>query len=211
MGTWKFRLALAAALLAPAAHAADAVVAGESPQASAASEPAAASAAARKSKRALLAGLAVSFQPVTYADDAKVSPSVRECDVEKELEHDLSARLQHYHLGGAKTTSMEGRTLKIQIMNLAGESGGMWTGAKSLTLHVQLLADGHLERETDLTAVNVGANPFRGTCHVLHQHTKKLGSNIAQWLKDEPILSREEPADDAGDAETKDDKAAANR
>jgi hypothetical protein len=149
----------------------------------------------------------VSLQPVTYADDAKVEPALREdCKIEQELAGDVGKMLRHYRLGGAQAASTQGRTLKLQITDVTGSAGGAWSGAKSITVHAQLLIDGKLERETDMTRVNVGANPFRGTCHVLHQHTKKLGKDVASWLKDERYKLLDTPDEDAGEPDMKDGK-----
>lgn len=197
MNTWTFSLALAAMLFTAAIQAADDAAASTAQPAAAASSARPAVSAPVGSTRAVLAELSVGLQPVTYAEDAKAPADLRsDCKLEEALEADIGKMLHHYHLGGRKATSTKGRTLKIQIVDVSGEGGGAWSGPKSLTVHVQLQNDGHLERETDMTRVNVGANPFRGTCHVLRQHTKRLGKDVASWLKDERFTPADAPYDD---------------
>ncbi len=61
---------------------------------------------------------------------------------------------------------------------------------------------------------NVGANPFRGTCHVFHQHTKRLGKDLASWIKDvsykvdNPMLDGNDDTDADTDVATIADLAA---
>ena len=209
MNAWLRRLALVAVMGTGAAQAAEEVAA-SAPQ-GVDPEPAAMAASSAKSaklaKRAALAGLAVALEPVTYSEDAKVEPGLREdCKIEQALAGDVGKMLRHFRLGGGKAASPQGRTLKMQITEVVGSSGGAWTGPKSLTVHLQLLIDGRLERETDMTRVNVGANPFRGTCHVLHQHTKRLGKDVAHWIKDERYKLLDTPDDDTDEPDTTDDK-----
>jgi hypothetical protein len=209
MNAWLRRLALIAALGTAAAHAAGEAAA-SAPQA-ADPEPAASAASpantAKSEKKAALAKLAVALEPVTYSANAKVEPSLREdCKIEQALQRDVGKMLHHYGLGGRKAASTQGRTLKMQITEVTGDSGGAWTGPKSVTAHMQLFIDGRLERETDMTRVNVGANPFRGTCHVLHQHTKTLGRDVARWLKDERYKVFNTPDDEPDEPDAADDK-----
>ncbi len=127
------------------------------------------------------------------APDAKVDPALEaDCRFEEVLGKDVGKMLHHYHLGGGKAKGDDHRALRISIVEVTGQTGGAWTGSKSMRIHLQLLVDGKPEREADMYRYNNGANPFRGTCHVFRQHTKRLGKDIASWIKN--------PAYKAGDA-----------
>lgn len=129
--------------------------------------------------------LAVALEPVTLAPNAKLDPELEaDCKFEEILGVDVSKMLHHYHLGGGKPMGNDARLLRLTVTDVSGASGGVYSGTKSMRVHAALLVDGKIERETDLYRYNTGGNPFRGTCHIFRQHTKKLGKDVASWIKD---------------------------
>ncbi len=158
--------------------------------------------AVRVSQRDRFAQLAVVLEPVTLAPDAKVDPDMEaDCRFEEALGTDVGKMLRHYHLGGGKVKGTEARVLRISIVEVTGKTGGAWSGSKSMRIHAALLVDGKPEREADMYRYNTGANPFRGTCHVFRQHTKRLGKDLASWIKnpsykvDNPMLDEKDDSD----------------
>ena len=131
---------------------------------------------------------------VVLAPNAKVDPELEsDCKFEQILATDVAKALHHARLGGGKPTGTDARLLKLQITDVSGESGGVYTGTKSMRVHAALVVDGQVADETDLYRYNTGGNPFRGTCHIFRQHTKRLGRDLAGWLKDENFQADESP------------------
>jgi hypothetical protein len=78
--------------------------------------------------------------PIAYSSEAPVPPWIRdECKLEQQVAHDIGAALASHGLGGAATTSAaSGNVLKLTIERVVGQRGGGWSGAKTLSLSVQL-------------------------------------------------------------------------
>lgn len=182
-----------------AAAPASAVAEGTAPAATAVAEPAPAK--ARRGRRSL-PGLAVALEPVTLAPNAKVDADLeKDCRFEDIVGTDVGKMLAHYRLGGGKPTGDDERVLRIAVTDVAGESGGVYSGTKSIRIHAALVVDGKVERETDIYRYNVGGNPFRGTCHIFRQHTRRIGKDIASWIKDPAYKVEAQPMGDKDDAE----------
>ena len=156
----------------------------------------AAAPAARKlhGRRAMAAALAVALEPVTLASNAKVDPELEaDCKFEEIVQADVAKALHHARLGGTKPTGSDARMLRIAVTDVSGAAGGVYTGTKSIRVHATLVVDGTIERETDIYRYNVGGNPFRGTCHIFRQHTKRLGRDLTSWIKDASYKADERP------------------
>ena len=197
---------LSALAVAGAAHAQDAASApvASAPAASAADEPDvdAPQPVVRTRGRRAAAALAVALEPVTLAPGAKVDPELAaDCKFEDIIGADVRKMLHHYHLGGGKPTGNDARLLRVAVTDVSGESGGVYSGTKSLRIHATLVVDGKVERETDIYRYNTGGNPFRGTCHIFRQHTKRLGKDLASWIKDASYKADNQPLSEKDDAE----------
>jgi hypothetical protein len=163
--------------------------------------PVAPPAVKQKRARATLPGLAVALD-VTLAPDAKVDPELEaDCRFEEIVATDVAKTLSHQHLGGGKPTGDDLRVLRVAVTDVSGSSGGVYTGTKSIRVHAALVVDGKVERETDLYRYNVGGNPFRGTCHIFRQHTKRLGRDLSAWVKDASYRAENQPMGDKDDAD----------
>jgi hypothetical protein len=135
--------------------------------------------------RRAVAALAVALEPVTLAPNANIDPDLLgACNFEEFVGVDVAKMLRHYRLGGGKPTGNDARVLRIAVTDISGSTGGVYTGTKSIRIHATLLVDGKVDRETDIYRYNTGGNPFRGTCHIFRQHTKRLGKDLAAWIKD---------------------------
>jgi hypothetical protein len=168
---------------------------GESPEADAPRAPV-------RARGSRVAALAVAFEPVTLAPGAKVDPELEaDCKFEEIVATDVGKMLHHFHLGGGKPTGNDARLLRIAVTDVSGESGGIYTGTKSMRIHVTLVVNGKVERETDLYRYNTGGNPFRGTCHIFRQHTRKLGKDVSAWIKDANYHPDDQPVWDKDDAQ----------
>lgn len=190
-------LSIAAAVHAQEAASAPAI-AGVAPTKEAVPAPAPAGLDGRRG----LAALAVALEPVTLAPNAKVDPELEaDCKFEEIVRADVAKGLHHARLGGTKPTGADARVLRIAVTDVSGAAGGVYTGTKSIRVHATLLVDGKVERETDVYRYNVGGNPFRGTCHIFRQHTKRLGRDLVSWIKDAGYRVEDKPMGEDHDAE----------
>lgn len=155
---------------------------------------------ARRERREM-AGPGVALD-VTLAPNAKVDPQLEaDCRFEEIVAVDVAKALGHRHLGGAKPTGDDARVLRVAVTDVSGESGGVYTGTKSIRVHATLVVDGKVERETDIYRYNTGGNPFRGTCHIFRQHTKRLGRDLTAWVRDSSYKADQQPLGDKDDAD----------
>lgn len=155
-----------------------------------------------RGRRAAAAAMAVALEPVTLAPGAKVDPALEaDCKFEDIVGTDVGRMLHHFHLGGGKPSGNDARVLRIAVTDVSGESGGVYTGTKSIRVHATLVVDGKVERETDFYRYNTGGNPFRGTCHIFRQHTKRLGRDLAAWVKDASYKADTQAVGEKDDAE----------
>ena len=187
-------LAFAGALHAQEAAPASAAMPAAAASVAAAPVPAPAAAKARRVKPSGRARALPVVLDVTLAPNAKVDPALESaCNFEEILGVDVAKVLHHARLGGGKPTGSDARLLKVQITDVSGELGGVYTGTKSMRIHAALVIDGTVADETDLYRYNTGGNPFRSTCHIFHQHTRRLGRDLAGWIKDENYKAEETP------------------
>jgi len=149
-------------------------------------------------KIALVALLAISasawadgvqlLTPVTYAADSAVVPKVREaCKLEDRLAADVGGALS------GSTTSTSGEVVKVSIVDVMGLGGGGWTGPKAISIRVDLMKDGKIERSTHLTRTTTGGvfGGFKGTCSMLERDSATLGKDVAKWVASESYKTGE--------------------
>ena len=126
--------------------------------------------------------------PVTYAAEASVVTKVRqECQLENRLATDINAAL-------ANTTTPAGEALRVTILDVMGVGGGAWSGPKSISLRVELMKDGKVERSTRLTRTTGGGafGGFKGTCAMLERDSATLGKDVARWAGNESYTTGED-------------------
>jgi hypothetical protein len=113
--------------------------------------------------------------PVSYASESSVVPKVREaCKVEERLASDVGDAL------GGRTESTQGEVVRVSIIDVMGVGGGAWSGPKAISIRVELLKDGKVERMTRLTRTTTGGafGGFKGTCSMLERDSK----DVAKWV-----------------------------
>jgi hypothetical protein len=156
-------------------------------------------------KIALLALLAVAaaahadgvtlLTPVTYAADSAVVPKVREaCKLEERLTTDVGGALN------GTTTSTAGQVVRVSIVDVMGVGGGAWSGPKAISIRVDLLRDGQVERSTHLTRTTTGGplGGFKGTCSMLERDSSVLGKDVAKWVASAAYTTGEDARGPAG-------------
>ncbi len=107
-------------------------------------------------------------------------PKVREaCKLEDRLSADISSAL-----GQPATTSTAGAVVRVSIVDVMGVGGGGWTGPKAISIRVELMKDGKVERSTHLTRTTTGGafGGFKGTCSMLERDSNVLGKDVAKWV-----------------------------
>ena len=117
--------------------------------------------------------------PVAYAAESSVVPKVREaCKLEERLASDVGSQL------AGTTDQPQGQVVKVSIVDVMGVGGGGWTGPKAISLKVDLLKDGKVERSTHLTRTTTGGafGGFKGTCSMLERDSSVLGKDVAKWV-----------------------------
>jgi hypothetical protein len=138
--------------------------------------------------------------PVTYDPAASVNDKVREeCKVEDALVTDVGDMLRRYKNGGETTTSMDGKVIRMTITHVLGVGGGATTGPKAVSMRVELLDNGKIERSTRMTRWSIGGafGVFKGTCTILRRDTRVLGKDVAAWLKDPGYVAIDDAPKDA--------------
>ena len=116
--------------------------------------------------------------PVTYAPGAPVEPKVRDvCKPDERLGADVGDAL------AGTTASNAGAVVKVSI---AGVTGGdaSWSGPKGISIHVDLMKDGQVERSTDLTRTTDGGvyGEYKHVCTLLDNDSGRLAKAVAEWV-----------------------------
>jgi hypothetical protein len=127
--------------------------------------------------------------PVTYAAESSVVPKVREaCKLEDRLAADVGGALS------GSTTSTAGTVVKVSIVDVMGLGGGGWTGPKAISIRVDLMTDGKIQRSTHLTRTTTGGafGGFKGTCSMLERDSSTLGKDVAKWVASESYSTGED-------------------
>ena len=117
--------------------------------------------------------------PLSYAAESSVVPKVREaCKVEERLTADVGGAL------AGTTESTQGEVVRVSIVDVMGVGGGAWSGPKAISIRVELLKDGKVERSTRLTRTTTGGplGGFKGTCAMLERDSSVLGKDVAKWV-----------------------------
>ena len=117
--------------------------------------------------------------PVSYAAESSVVPKVREaCKLEERLTSDVGGQL------AGTTDQAQGEVVKVSIVDVMGVGGGGWTGPKAISVRVDLIKDGKIERSTHLTRTTTGGafGGFKGTCSMLERDSATLGKDVAKWV-----------------------------
>ncbi|MTW09155.1 hypothetical protein GM658_00945 [Pseudoduganella eburnea] len=73
--------------------------------------------------------------------------------------------------------------LKLTIISVDGIGGGVWTGAKSMTILAELKQGENVLRSRSFQRETGHAGFFGGTCDMLHKVTRALGADVGVWLK----------------------------
>ena len=125
-------------------------------------------------------------QLTPFADDSGVSDNVkRECKIEERLPKYLKSYAKK-HTDVVFTTesldSVEGKVLYMEFTHVFAPGGGGYSGAKSVEVEGELKENGEVIASFTVDrAALFGMTP--GTCSMLKRVSKKIGEDVAKWLK----------------------------
>jgi len=126
------------------------------------------------------------FIPVTFAPDAQVPDAVRnECGLDYKLQEEAAHQLKARDNTWEPTESLDGRVIRIAILNVRAGAAGGFSGAKDLSARVQLLEDGRIQRSTvmNISAFSMPILAIRGTCAILDRAARGLAKRVAEWAR----------------------------
>lgn len=121
--------------------------------------------------------------PVPFAATANPTQAVAD---ECELDTKLPAYLQAYAEGAtpAAAAPASGRVLEMQYTQVQGTAGGVYSGAKGISVE-GTLRDGDQVLGTFKARRSTGGGPmggYKGTCSLLHRTAKVTARDISEWL-----------------------------
>ncbi len=125
--------------------------------------------------------------PLEFTETSGVSDEVKaECSLPSELAYSIkpyAAKKMNVVVAEDVSDSTEGWVLHMEIVNVIGVGGGVWSGAKSVTVQGKLTENG--EVIGTFIAKRATRNMFssQGTCSMLGRCMEAIGKDIAKWLK----------------------------
>lgn len=125
---------------------------------------------------------ATTIAPVTYAEDAGVTKEVRaECELDKKLPEHIADHAEGLAPGAADAS---GRVLSLEITQMMGAGGGVWSGPKQIVLSGTLAENGQVIGSFKARRTTTGGawGGYKGTCSLLERCSEELGEDIGEWL-----------------------------
>ena len=122
--------------------------------------------------------------PVGYEDAAVVRQKTREaCEPGDKLATAFEAEFQRREKRPGTTSSTAGAVLRVTIVGSYGYGGGVWSGAKSLTVRAESMNDGAVQRMALFTAKGRGGfrGAFGGLCGILDVLSEDLAKRVLAW------------------------------
>lgn len=125
-------------------------------------------------------------QLTPFADDSGATDNVkRECGMDERLPKYLKSYAKKHTdivFSTEPLESLEGKVLYMEFTHVFAPGGGGYSGAKSVEIEGELKENGEVIGSFTVDrAALFSMTP--GTCSMLKRATKKLGEDIANWLK----------------------------
>jgi len=141
---------------------------------------------------------------IPFAEDSGASDAVKaECKFEtrvpeyikKEAKRDIDVVLSKEPLDAA-----EGKVLFLEVTNMFGLGGGIYSGSKSAIVSGELKENGEVIGSVQVRRRSImGMMP--GTCSIMKRIAKKIGEDYAGWLKEPTMDARLGDFDDDEETE----------
>lgn len=128
---------------------------------------------------------------IPYAANANVTAAVKaECQLDTKLASFIDSYGESSGVDVVLTDKplsrkSKGKVLLVEITNVQATSGGIWSGAKSVSVSGKLYKNGkQIGDFTGSRYTGGGAfGGFKGTCSLVGRCVKTLGKDIGEWLK----------------------------
>ena len=126
---------------------------------------------------------------VPFADDSMASAEVKEsCTLDTRLPEFVKSAAKRgvkVVISDEPLENVEGKVLHLKFLHVLGNSGGAWSGSKSVTVTGELIENGEVIGSFTGSRYSTGGafGGFKGTCAILGRCIKTLGKDIAEWLK----------------------------
>jgi hypothetical protein len=130
--------------------------------------------------------------PARYDKGATIDAKVKE---ECRIESRISYFVKENTLGkfdvvfsAALNDAGNNKALSLVILSVEGAGGGVWTGAKGMTVRGTLRGNGKVIGSFDAKRLSGGGGywsrkKFQGTCELFENSAKEIGEDVASWLK----------------------------
>ena len=144
---------------------------------------------------------------IPFADDSGVTDAIRdECEFDTRVPEYIkkeSKRSVDVVLSDKPLEEAGGKVLFLEVSNIFGLGGGVFSGSKSAIVSGELKENGEVIGSMSVRRHSImGMMP--GTCSILKRISKAIGEDVAEWLK-EPTMGAElgdlEDDDDEGEVE----------
>ena len=149
----------------------------------------------QKLKTGFLIAILGMLSAVAHADDISLSTSTpfgkdsgasdkvkNECGLDTRLPRYIEKYAKSIELVSGSMDEVEGKVLHLEFANVYAPGGGGYSGAKSIVVDGKLTENGELIGSFQVRrATIIGMMP--GTCSMLKRVVKKLGKDIAPWIK----------------------------
>ena len=137
------------------------------------------------------AGSVLVSSSIPYAANAVVNAKVKsECQLDTKLASFIDSYGQSSGVDVALidkplTKKSKGKVLLVEITNVQAAGGGVWSGAKSVSVSGKLFENGKLIGDFTGSRYTSGGlfGGFKGTCSLVGRCVKTLGKDIGQWLE----------------------------
>lgn len=126
---------------------------------------------------------------VTFAKNITVTPAVRsECNLERRLSGYVGAAAANQYASiveGPPPAPANADILDVEIVDVLGAGGGVWSGEKSLVITGTLSRQGRRIGKFEARRMSGGGvwGVYKGTCSILGRCAKALGGDVASWLR----------------------------
>lgn len=117
---------------------------------------------------------------VAYAPDAGAGKVEEECD----LQSKIPEYFYEYAPSAVPGSGGSARVLQIEIVNVIGQGGGMYTGPKQLTVQGTLTENGQVVGTFKGRRTTTGGafGGYKGTCSLMERNAKAVARDISEWI-----------------------------